>query len=78
MTKIMREFFCIGFIDFMLKGKGLLVYTNLFSLNEYKKNDKIILKYFHYNLNKLKCIAMFLINVENFKKLKNHIFFKKL
>ena len=78
MIKIMCEFFCIGFIDFMLKGKGLLAYTNLFSLNEYKKNDKIILKYFHYNLNKLKCIAMFLINVENFKKLKNHIFFKKL
>ena len=29
----------------MLKGKSLLEYTNLFS-NEYKKNDKIILKYF--------------------------------
>ena len=23
--------FCIGFIDFMLKGKSLLDYTNLFS-----------------------------------------------
>ena len=30
----------------MLKGKYLLEYTNLFSPNEYKKNDKIILKYF--------------------------------
>ena len=30
----------------MLKGKGLLEYTNLFSPNEYKKKDKIILKYF--------------------------------
>ena len=30
----------------MLKGKILLDYTNLFSPNEYEKNDKIILKYF--------------------------------
>ena len=29
----------------MLKGKSLLEYTNLFPPNEYKKNDKIILKY---------------------------------
>ena len=26
----------------MLKGKSLLDYTNLFFLNEYEKNDKII------------------------------------
>ena len=38
---------CVGFIDFILKYKNLLDYTNLFSSNEYKKNDKIILKYFH-------------------------------
>ena len=38
--------FCIGFIDFMLKGKSLLEYTNLFSPNDYEKNDNIILKYF--------------------------------
>ena len=43
---IMCRCFCIGFIDFMFKGKGLLDYTNLFSLNEYEKNDKIILRYF--------------------------------
>ena len=36
----------IGFIDFMLKGKILLDYTNLFPPNDYEKNDKIILKYF--------------------------------
>ena len=30
----------------MLKGKCLLEYTNLFSPNEYKKNDKTILKCF--------------------------------
>ena len=38
--------FCIGFIDFMLKGKSLLEYTYLFSPNEYKKNDKLMLKHF--------------------------------
>ena len=37
----MWGYFCIGFIGFMLKGKSLLEYTNLFS-----PNDKIILKYF--------------------------------
>ena len=44
---IMCGYFCIGFIDFMLKGKSLFKdYTILFSPNDYKKNDKIILKYF--------------------------------
>ena len=43
---IMCGYFCIGFIDFMLKGKSLLDYTNLFSPNYYEKNDKIILQYF--------------------------------
>ena len=28
------RYFCIGFIDFMLKDKSLLEYTNLFSPNE--------------------------------------------
>ena len=36
-------YFCIGFIDFMLKNRSL---TNLFSPDDYEKNDKIILKYF--------------------------------
>ena len=43
---IMCGYFCIGFIDFMLKGKSLWQYKNLFSPNDYEKNDKIILKYF--------------------------------
>ena len=42
----MSGYFCIGFIDFMLRGETLLEYTNLLSPNDYKKNDKIILKYF--------------------------------
>ena len=37
----MCRYFCIGFIDFMLKGKSLLDYTILFSPNDDEKNDKI-------------------------------------
>ena len=47
---IMCAYFCIGFIDFMLKGKTLTEYTNLFSPNNFKKNDDIILNYFMSNI----------------------------
>ena len=47
---IMCGYFCIGFIDFMLKGKTLTEYTNLFSPNDFKKNDDIILNYFMSNI----------------------------
>ena len=43
---IICTYFCVGFIDFMLIGKSLLDYTNLFSPNEYEKNNKIIPKMF--------------------------------
>ena len=43
---IMWRYFCMGFIDFMLKGKSMLNYTNLFYPNDYEKNDKTIKKYF--------------------------------
>ena len=46
---IMCGYFCIGFIDFMFKGKTLTEYTNLFSPNNFEKNDDIILKYFMNN-----------------------------
>ena len=42
----MYGYICIRFIDFMLTIKSVLDYTNLFSLREYEKNDKIILKIF--------------------------------
>ena len=42
----MCEYFYVGLNDFMLKGKSLLDYTNLFSPNDYEENDKVILKYF--------------------------------
>ena len=38
--------FFVGFFDFMLKGKYLLEYTNVFSPSKYKKNDETILKCF--------------------------------
>ena len=37
---------CIAFIEYMLAGKTLLDYTNLFSLNDCKKNDKMTHKCF--------------------------------
>ena len=43
---IMCGYFCIRFTDFMLKGKSLRDYTNLCLLNDYGKNDKVLLKYF--------------------------------
>ena len=54
----MCGYFCIGFIDFMLKGKSYKYtkfiiqiclykeYTNLFSPNGYEKYDKVMLKIF--------------------------------
>ena len=45
-NSIMCWYFCIGFIDFMLAGKKLTDYTNLFSPHDLKKNYNIILSYF--------------------------------
>ena len=54
----MCGYFRIGFIDFMLKGKSLLKYTDLFSPDDYEKNEKIILKYFQElkKMKKLYCV----------------------
>ena len=46
---IMCGYFCIGFINFMFKGKTLNDYTNLFSPNDFYKNDDIIINYFMNN-----------------------------
>ena len=43
---IMCGYFCIGFINFMFNVNSLTDYTSLFSPNDFKKNDDIILKYF--------------------------------
>ena len=54
---IMCGYFCIGFINYMFMGKKLTDYTNIFSPNNFKKNDNIILSYFklltYYFLDKL-------------------------
>ena len=42
----MCGYFFIGFINFMLAGRTLTEFTNLFSPNNFKKNDDINLKYF--------------------------------
>ena len=46
---IMCGYFCIGFIDFMPEDKSLKDFTNLFSPNNFKRNDFIILNYFMTN-----------------------------
>ena len=43
---IMCSYFCIEFINYMFKGKTLLEYTNLFSPNDFNKNDEIIKRLF--------------------------------
>ena len=42
----MYGFYSIAFIEYMFPGKSWLDYTNLFSPNDYKRNDKIIYKNF--------------------------------
>ena len=44
---IMCGYICIEFINYMLKGKTLLDYTNLFSPNDFKKNDRVIKRIFN-------------------------------
>ena len=41
-NSIMCGYFCIGFIDFMLPGKELTGFTNLFSPYDFEENDDIM------------------------------------
>ena len=47
---VICAYFCIGFIDFMFNGNSLAGFTNLFSPNDFKVNDNIILNYFLTNV----------------------------
>ena len=47
---VMCGYYCIGFTDYMLKGNSLTDFTSLFSPNNLKKNDDIILNYFLHKL----------------------------
>ena len=42
---IMCGYYCIEFINYMLKDTILLDYTNLFSPHDFKKNDELLKKY---------------------------------
>ena len=46
----MCGYFCIGFIYFMLAGKTLTEFKNIFSPNNFKKNDDLTLNYFMNNV----------------------------
>ena len=46
---LMCGYFRIGFIDFMLAGKNLTVFTNIFLIKQIKKPD-IVLNYFMTNV----------------------------
>ena len=42
----MCGFYCIAFKEYMLGGKTLLDYTNLFHAKDFINNDKIVYKNF--------------------------------
>ena len=50
---IMCGHFCTGFIDFMLAGKTLTDFRNIFSPDNFKRNDDIILAIFMANVYKI-------------------------
>ena len=47
---IMCGYFCIGCIDYMLPGKTLTEFADLFTSNNFKRNDDIVLNYFMLNV----------------------------
>ena len=67
----------MGFIDFMLKDKRLLGYTNLFSLNDYEKHVKIILKIFSITKKMKKSYCVISGKYRKFENLKYHNSHKK-
>ena len=71
-NSIMWGYFCIGFINFMLKGNSFLDYTYLFSPSDYEKNDKIILKFFQQLKRWKNYIVLFSVSIKNLKNLKYH------
>ena len=45
-NSVMCGYFCIGFLNFMLAGKKLTAFTNMFSPYDFERNDDIIVSYF--------------------------------
>ena len=67
---IMCGYYCTEFTEFVLKGKSLLDYTNLFSPNDYEKNDNtkifsILKRWKNYT-------ALFVLSIKYMKNLKYH------
>ena len=66
--------YCIEFINYMLKGKTLLDYTNLFSPNDFKKNDQVIKRIFkkmnNYGLNEISKVKDYFNHEINERKYK--------
>ena len=65
---IMCRYFCIKFIDFMLKSKRLLEYTNLFSPRKYEKNGKKIFSIDFEKANMIKICRFVCDKYRKFKK----------
>ena len=55
---ILRGYFCIGLTDSILAGKTITEFTNLFSPNNFKKVDDIILNYFMTNVKKWQSVTL--------------------
>ena len=64
----MCGYFCIEFINYMFDGKSLIDFTNLFSPNDFKKNDQIIKEYLRMNNLELTDMNNYRLNEINKKK----------
>ena len=49
---VMFGFYCIAFMEYLISGKTLLIHTKSISLNNYQKNDKIIISNLKTNMTK--------------------------
>ena len=47
-------FYCMTFMEYVIAGKFLLDYTNLFPFNDFQKNNEIILKFYKVKYDKRK------------------------
>ena len=63
-------YLCLGFIDFMLKGKSLFGYKNIFPPNDYERNVKTIPNYFQ-KLKKFKMKKLYRVICGKYWKFEN-------
>ena len=60
----MYIFYCIAFIEFMIAGKTLVDYTNLFWPNYYQENVKYYISNLKINMTKENISLDFYLNVD--------------